>query len=168
MLVCRWLMPMNRLKTISGNYRLKEKVPPVSAIKFKIEIMDIKTQKMKELLEIPDIAAEIKKQKALQEKAQLIGNEIRKNLPVISEAAKKLSTNSMITALIATCTSEEEIKEVLTAAGIRYNSVYVVTVPCSDGWMYALTVCRMLPLIFSKEGLPVIIRLADNANARKE
>jgi len=161
-------MPMNRLKTISGNYRLKEKVPPVSAIKFKIEIMDIKTQKMKELLELPEIAAKIKKQKARQRKAQSLGNEIRKNLSVISEVATMMSTHTMITALVATCTSEEEIKEVLTAAGIRYNSVYVVTVPCSEGWMYALTVCRMLPLIFSKEGLPVIIRLTDNANARKE
>lgn len=158
---------MNRLKIIFGNYLRKEKVPPVLVAKLK-KVMDIKKQKMKELLELPEIAVEIKKQKARQHKVQLLGNEIRKNWPVISEAAKMIPTHTMITALVATCTSEEEIKEVLTAAGIRYNSVYVVTVPCSEGWMYALTVCRMLPLIFSKEGLPVIIRLTDNANARKE
>jgi|GEM_PF-6323212 len=84
---------------------------------------------MDDLFKNPVFQDLLKQHRSRHETAILIGEIIRRDYPKPLEAFSQLSEEAIATALIATCSTEQEIGEVLLAAGFKSVSVSVMEEP---------------------------------------
>lgn len=116
---------------------------------------------MRSLLDNPEFKAIAGENISKHEIAILIGQTIREKFykPFISlpEVPKDLIQK----ALIASCTSEEEIKEVLSNAGFKVAAVSVMKRPEEDDIVgkEALLICQAIGGNLTKEKLPCMVML---------
>ena len=87
----------------------------------------------------------------------LVGNAIRAKFPKPLETFAGSPRERIIEALIATCSTKEEIEKVLNEFGFGDVMVDVMETPTDEAGKEALAICKVIGGPLTKEGLPCMV-----------
>ncbi|PIP34854.1 hypothetical protein COX21_00670 [Candidatus Falkowbacteria bacterium CG23_combo_of_CG06-09_8_20_14_all_41_10] len=109
------------------------------------------------LLNNPKFASFLINAKSEHEKFTLVGEIIIAEYPKPLVSFPGVPREVIIKALVAACTTEEEIRRVLIRSGLGIANVIVVEKPKNEKEKRAMILCRMMSGILNKEGLPCVL-----------
>lgn len=109
---------------------------------------------MKSLLKIEGLMSLIDKNLSRHELIIIVGDWIKENHPKPLVSLPEIPKESLIKALIATGTTEEEISKTLRDAGFPLVAISIMPVPIDEKGTEALALCQAMGADLTREGLP--------------